>query len=287
MRKSLLACALALISVITIESSADAQLRTPVLSPRSTLTQVVGVTDVTIDHSRPSMRGRKIMGGLVPYDEVWRTGANAPTTISFTEDAILEGNKARAGKYALTTIPRKDQWTIILIKDREAEANYPEVEDTLRFMVKPMKSQETIQSFTIDITDLKQNSANVQLAWENTVVRFKMEFDADTKIMSEIDKAMADMRQRNANVYSQAATYYFENGKDMQKALQWVNKSIELNEGPFFILRLKSRIQAELKDYESAIETAELSKAKAQEAGNQQFVRFNEDAIAEWKKKME
>jgi len=287
MRKHLLACALALISVITIESIAEAQLRTPILSPRSTLTQVVGVADVTIDYSRPSMRDRKIMGGLVPFGEVWRTGANASTKISFTDDAMLDGNKARAGKYALTTIPRKDQWTIILIKDREAEANYPEVEDTLRFMVKPMKSSETIQSFTIDITDLKQNSANVQLAWENTVVRFKMEFDADTKIMSEIDKAMADMRQRNANVYSQAATYYFENGKDMQKALQWVNKSIELNEGPFFILRLKSRILAELKDYKAAIETAELSKAKAQEADNQQFVRFNEEAIAEWKKKME
>jgi tetratricopeptide (TPR) repeat protein len=287
MRKYLLACALALISVITIESIADAQLRTPVLSPRSTLTQVVGVADVTIDYSRPSMRGRKIMGGLVPFGVVWRTGANASTKISFTDDAMLDGNKVPAGEYALYTLPGKDEWAIILSKNLGAGGNYPEGEDVIRFAVKPMKSSETIQSFTIDITDLKQNSANVQLAWENTVVKFKMEFDADTKIMSEIDKAMADMQQRNANVYFQAANYYFGNGKDMQKALQWVNKSIELNEGPFFVLRLKSRILAELKDYKAAIETAELSKAKAQEAGNQQFVKFNEDAIAEWKKKME
>lgn len=287
MKRPLFFISVILLIGFLLESLALAQLRTPILSPRQTITQVVGVSDVTVDYSRPSIRGRKIMGGLVPFNDVWRTGANASTKISFTDDVMLEGKKVVAGEYAIYTIPTQTDWTIILSKNLTAGGRYPgEADDALRVVVPSQKSSDTVESFTINITDLKSNSAFVQLAWENTAVRFKMEFDIDSKIMAGIEKAMSDMKSRNAQVYQQAADYYFSNDKDLNKALEWINKSIELSGGPFFVLRLKSRIQAGLKDYKGAIKTAELSKKKAQEAGSDQFVKFNEEAIAKWKKMM-
>ncbi len=288
MKRPMFIFTMSLLTGILLESTVIAQLRTPALSPGQTISQVVGIAEVAIDYSRPSIRGRKIMGGLVPFNEVWRTGANASTKISFSLDAMLNGNKVAAGEYAIYTIPTENEWTIILSKNLTAGGNYPgETDDVLRFNVSSKTNSETVESFTISITDLKSNSANVRIAWENTVVEFKMEFDIDTKIMADIDQAMKDMQSRNAQVYQQAAGYYFSNDKDLSKALGWINKAIELNGGPFFVLRTKSQIQAALKDYKGAIKTAELSMKKSREAENEQFVTFNEEAIAKWKKMME
>ncbi len=288
MKRLMFIFAMSLLTGILLESTVMAQLRTPILSPRQTITQVVGIADVTIDYSRPSIRGRKIMGGLVPFNEVWRTGANASTKISFSEDVMLNGNKVAAGEYAIFTIPTEKEWTFILSDNLTGGASYPgEANDVTRFVISSKTTSETVESFTISITDLTPNSANVCMAWENTVVEFKMEFDIDTKIMADIDEEMKDMQSRNAQLYQQAAGYYFNNGKDLNKSLEWINKAIELNGGPFFVLRTKSQIQAALKDYKGAIKTAELSMKKAKEVENEQFVKFNEEAIAEWKKMME
>lgn len=272
-------------SNLALVSLAGAQLQTPVLSPRSTLTQVVGIADVTIDYSRPSKRGREIIGELVPYNEVWRTGANAATTISFSDDAIIEGNPIKAGKYAIYTIPGESNWTIILSNNTASGANYPEGDDALRFNVKPARTPETVETLAIDIIDLKQTSARVQLWWENTRVRFELAFDVDAKIMSAINAAMSDMVSDNAQLYFQSAEYYFNNNKDLRQALEWVSKSVEMNENAYWAWRLKSRVMASLKDYKGAIEAAEMSKSKARAAGNTQFVQYNEEAIAEWRKK--
>ncbi|MEK9138813.1 MAG: hypothetical protein AAB393_16960, partial [Bacteroidota bacterium] len=141
-----------------------------------------------------------------------------------------------------------------------------------------------IETFTITIADITTDTANVELAWENTMVKFRMEFDVDAKVMAAIKKSMENPYSSVAGMYYQSASYYFTTGKDLNVALDWVNKSLEMNKNPYWVWRLKSQIQAALKDHKGAIASAETSKSRAKEAGNEQFVKFNEEAIAEWSK---
>ena len=263
-------------------TSAQAQLETPAASPKGKVEQRVGVMDVTIEYSRPGVKGRKIFGDLVPYGEVWRTGANAPTTISFSDLVKLEGKEVPAGTYSLYTIPGEQEWTIIL--NKKPTGGRDEKEDQATFKVKPTTVPSSVETFTINVMDIRTSTANVELAWDKTSVKFKMEFDVDSKVMAAIKKSMENPLADVAGMYFQSASYYYETGKDLKLALDWVTKSLEIDNGPFFIWRLKSQIQAALKDYKGAIASAETSKAKAKEAGNDQFVKFNDDAIAEWKK---
>ncbi|HEX9657571.1 MAG TPA: DUF2911 domain-containing protein [Bacteroidota bacterium] len=263
-------------------TSAQAQLETPAASPKGKVEQRVGVMDVTIEYSRPGVKGRKVFGDLVPYGEVWRTGANAPTTISFSDPVKLEGKDIPAGKYSLYTIPGEQEWTIII--NKKASGGRDEKEDQATFKIRPTALASSTETFTINVTDIRTSTANVELAWDKTSAKFKMEFDVDAKVMAAIKKAMENPLEDVASMYFQSASYYYENGKDLKQALEWINKSLEINGDPFFIWRVKSQIQAALKDYKGAIASAETSKAKAKEAGNDQFVKFNDDAIAEWKK---
>lgn len=275
-----------LVMLMFITGQAFSQLETPQPSPKGKVEQKVGVTDVSVSYSRPGIKGRKIFGGLVPFGQVWRTGANDPTTITFSDAVKLEGNDVPAGTYSLYTIPQENEWTIIVNKKATGPAQRDEKEDQVTFKVKPMTSAGTVETFTINISDITTNTANVELAWENTVVKFGMEFDVDGRVMAAIAKAMENPNASVARAYFESASYYFNNGKDMKTALDWVNKSLELNKNPFWVWRLKSQIQAGLKDYKGAIASAEQSLSRAKEAGNEQFVKFNEESIAEWKKKM-
>jgi len=263
-------------------TSVQAQLETPAASPLGKVEQKVGVMEIKIEYSRPGVKGRTIFGDLVPFGEVWRTGANAPTTISFSDPVKLEGKDVPAGKYSLYTIPGEQEWTIII--NKKASGGRDEKEDQATFKVKPTALTTSIETFTINVTDIRTSTANVELAWDKTSVKFRMEFDVDKKVMAAIKKAMENPLSDVASMYFQSASYYYENGKDLKQALEWINKSLEINSDPFFIWRVKSQIQAGLKDYKGAIASAEIGKAKAKEAGNAQFVKYNEDAIAEWKK---
>lgn len=259
------------------------QVETPQPSPKGKTEQKVGVMDVSISYSRPGMRGRTIFGGLVPFNQEWRTGANAPTTMTFSDKVKIEGNELSAGTYALFTIPGEQEWTIIVNKNTSGGTPRDPKDDLASFKVKPARLTAPIETFTINIADVGTNSANIELAWELTSVKFKIEFDVDTKVMAGIKKAMENPYNSVANVYYQSASYYFTEGKDKKTALEWVSKSLELNDKPYWVWRLKSQIQAELKDYKGAIASAEVSKARAKEAGNEQFVKVNEEAIASWK----
>ena len=258
------------------------QVEVPQASPRGKVEQRVGVMDVSISYSRPGIKGRRIFGGLVPYGEEWRTGANARTTISFSDSVKVEGHPVPAGTYSLFTIPGEEEWTIILNRQTSGGVKRDPREDVVKFKVKSMLTGTPIETFTIDIADITTNTANVMLAWENTVVKFRMAFDVDAKVMAEIKKSMENPLAGAASTYYQSASYYFTTNKDLKTALEWVNKSIEINDKPFTVWRLKSQIQAGLGDYKGAIASAEISKAKALEAGNEQFVKYNEDAIATW-----
>jgi hypothetical protein len=266
-----------------LSGAALAQLETPRPSPLGKIEQTVGIMKVTIEYSRPGVKGRKIFGELVPFGEVWRTGANSPTLISFSDDVKVQGQAVPAGKYSLYTIPGQAEWTVILNKKVTGGASLDEKEDQLRFKVVPAKSAP-VETMTFNIANITNNTAIVELAWESTVVGFPIEFDVDTKVMGQIDELMKDPYSEVAGSYYQAANYYFTNGKDMKKALDWSIKATDLNPESIFTWRLRSQIHAGLKDYDSAITSAKTSLEKAQKANNEQFVKMNQESIAEWEK---
>jgi len=283
MRSPLCAITIATTMLLGI-AQAVCQIETPAPSPKGKIEQRVGVMDVSVVYSRPGIKGRKIFGDLVPYGQVWRTGANDPTAITFSDAVKLEGHDVPAGTYSLYTIPGEKEWTIIINKKTKGEAQRDEKEDVTTFTVKPSQTPSTVETFTINVTDIMINTANLELAWENTLVKFRMEFDVDGKVMPAIKKFVESPNSGTASQYYQAAFYYFNTGKDMNAALEWVNKSLALNDKPYWVWRVKSQIQAALKDYKGAIATAQTGKARAKEAGNDQYVKFNDDAIAEWSK---
>jgi hypothetical protein len=273
--------AIAVFSFTGINTQAQ-QLKVPAASPVSTLKQSVALSEVTIEYSRPSVKGRVIFGDLVPLGKVWRTGANASTKITFGEDVKLEGNPVPAGTYALYTIPDKDEWTIILNKNLTlwGSDGYKQEEDYLRFKVKPTALNSKVESFTFNITDLASTSANIEILWENTRVVFNLTVDIDAKVMKSIETNMASDKRP----YFQSASYYYDNDKDMKQALTWVNKAIEQNPKAYWAVLLKAKIQVKTKDTAGANISAQKVITLAKEDGNNDYVKMAQDLIASTKK---
>ncbi len=271
------------IAVIGITSLQAQTLKTPAPSPTQTIKQAFALSNITIEYSRPSAKGRVVFGNVVPFEKIWRTGANAATKITFGEDVEVEGHKVAAGTYALYTIPNKKSWDIMLYKDLKLGGNtaeYKKEEEALRFTVKPSSLKEKVETFTMNIADLKSNASNIELTWEKTKISFKVTADIDSKIMKNIENAVA----ADTLAYFQAASYYYENGKDLNKALEWANKAIEKNAKAFWIMQLKAKIEYKLKNYDASIATAEKVIVLAKEAKNDDYVKMAEDLIAEAKK---
>ncbi|MBC7923353.1 MAG: DUF2911 domain-containing protein [Ferruginibacter sp.] len=279
MAASLLGCCLLLSGVVR------AQINTPQPSPSASLTQKVGLTDVSVSYSRPSAKGRKVFGKLLPYGKLWRTGANVATKLVFSDEVMLEGKNIPAGEYSLFTIPNATEWTVILNKNPKASANeYKQEEDAIRFTVKPAKTPAKVETFTIQFADLTPTAANLELLWENTLVRVRLTTDVESKVMAQIKEQVIDATPTDPNVYFQAASYYYEAGKDPEQALAWVNKATE-KEPVFWMVHVKAKIQARLKDYKGAIASATQSIELAKTAKNDDYVRLNEQFIAENKGK--
>jgi hypothetical protein len=258
----------------------NAQLKTPAPSPVQTIKQAFALSEITIEYSRPSAKGRVVFGDLVPFDALWRTGANASTKITFGEDVKVEGNAVPAGTYALHTIPGKSEWTIILNKNLTNWGidGYKQEEDLVRFKVKPTNSSNKVETLTFDISNMSDNKTSVELVWENTRVAFKVEAEIDSKIMKNIETAMAPDDKRP---YFSAARYYYENNKDLNSALTWVTKAAELNPKAYWVMLLKSKIQYSLKDFKGAGESADKVIALATEEKNDDYVKMGK----EWKEK--
>jgi hypothetical protein len=274
--------ALAIMASYTIE----AQVKTPQASPKSSINQVVGLTDVEVDYSRPSAKGRVIMGDLVPFGKLWRTGANANTTISFSEDVVIDGKTLAKGKYALYTTPKAENWEVIFYSKTDNWGNpevWNEADVALRTNVKPETLCRNVETFTIDINKLDNNFAYLELSWEKTIVAVKFEVPTQKTAIASIEKALAGPTFGD---YFSSAQYYFQSNGDLTKALTYVNKALELNKDkPFWYNRLKSLIQAKLGDKKGAIETAKLSLAAAMVAKNNDYVKMNQDSISEWSRK--
>ena len=281
---------ISLITLLTLFVFVDnsiAQIELPAPSPTATLTQKVGLTEVTINYSRPSMKGRKIYGDLVPFGKLWRTGANMATKLTFADDVKIGGKDLAAGTYALFTIPRKDEWTIIFNNNynQGGTGNYKESEDALRITTTPIQIEGTIETFMINLEGVTPNSAMIELGWENTIVHIPLEVSIDERIMASIERSLTI----GAGTYQAAAAYYHQSGKDLNQALEWMNKALEIHENNgrnvFWLYRQKSLMLADMNNYKDAIKTAEVSLAKATEAKNDDYIKMNNESIAEWSKK--
>ena len=266
----------------------EAQVKTPQPSPKTTVQQVVGLTDVTLDYSRPSAKGRTIFGDLVPFGKLWRTGANLNSMISFSDDVTIDGKVLPKGKYAIFTVPKADTWEIIFYKTTDnwgTPEEFKEEDVALRANAKPVLTDRRVETVILSIGNITNDAADLEIAWEKTFVALKFEVPSKKAAMTSIAKVLAGP---TAGDYFSAAQYYYQANIDHNKALEFINKAIGMvkpgDDAPFWHLRLKSLIQAKLGDKKGAIETAKLSLAGAQKEKNDDYVKMNNDSIKEWSK---
>jgi hypothetical protein len=279
---------LTLISTIFFTAIAgllNAQLELPQPSPWAQVSQKIGLTKATVTYSRPSMRGRKIFDELVPFNEMWRTGANAATKLEFDHDVMINNQKIAAGAYSLLTIPNQNEWTIIINRNTEpgGTSSYKQEEDVMRFTVKPENTSAT-ESFTIDFANITQKNATMQLYWENTKVSFPIVTDYMQQAQQNIKDAIADM-DNGFGVYESSAEFYLDNNLDKKQALDWAKKSVEMSE-KFWNVSTLARAYAENGMYADAVKTAERSLELARQANNKQYIDLNTKNIEDWKKNL-
>jgi hypothetical protein len=267
------------LNAILLLSIANAQtLTTPQPSPTQTIKQNFSLGSVELSYSRPGKKGRKVMGDLVPFGKVWRTGANAATTLTFSDDVTIGGKDIKAGKYGLLTIPDAGKWTIIISKDvtvNQPSAYKPE-NDVVRLQADVVKTPFSVENFTINFADITSNSCNLEMMWENTYVRFAITAGTDAKVMKQID----DVMNKDNKPYFNAASYYYDNGKDMNQALSWVNKALETNKDAFYMYLLKARIHQKLGDKVAAKAAANTCIEYATKAKNDDYVKMATELIA-------
>ncbi len=276
---------LALIFLLSASTTAHAQIKTPALSPLAKITQEVGVTEVNIEYSRPSARGRKIYGDLLPYGEMWRTGANAATKITFKDKVNIHGSALDAGSYALYTVPGEKEWAVIFYKNTKfwgtPGKDYDGNDEALRFTVTPTTLPAHVETFTISLDNLGSAKFDINLDWERTRVTIPVELNTDEKVMADIKKTLEGPDGRT---FYSAAQYYFQENKDLNEALAFCNTAIEKSGEKFWMLRLKAQILAKMGRYKDAITVAERSSEIATKEGNADYPRMNAKSIDEWRK---
>lgn len=254
----------------------------PQASPASVLKQRFGLTDVEITYSRPSAKGRKIFGGLVPFGEVWRTGANTATKLTFSTDVKLGGQAVPAGSYALFTIPDANEWTVILSKVTGVwgSYSYDAKDDLVRVKVKPAALGDMVESFTIDVGDLKDVSANLTLAWEKTRVSVKIENDLVATMVPQIEAAM---KAEGKKPYFPAAMFFYEHDLDLKRALGWMDEAIKEKPDAMWMIYRRGLILEKSGDKAGALAAAQKSLEMAKKAGGPQgaeYTRLSEALIA-------
>ena len=272
---------MAALSLCTL--GATAQINTPAPSPASSMTQVVGLTDVTVDYSRPSMRGRTIFGNLVPYGKMWRTGANKNTIVSFSTDVTIGGKDVKAGEYAVFTKPGEKSWEVYFYSDTNNWGT-PEKwdDDKVAAVTKVMvdKMPMPVETFTITVDDLTNDGAKLGILWENVYVGVPFGVPANETVLSSIDKVMNGPA---AGDYYAAAVYLASTDQKLDDAKKYMDKAMSMIETPrYWQLRQQSLLLAKAGDKKGAIKAAKASLAGATEAGNADYVKMNTDSLKEW-----
>lgn len=273
--KKILTTALAIAALFTAEAQ---QLNTPAPSPAQTIKQNFGLSFVEVSYSRPSMKGRKIFGDLVPYGQVWRTGANNATTLTFGDEVSIGGTKIPAGKYGLLTIPGEKEWTVIISKQTDVTSPdaYKQEQDMVRVKVTPQNMPVVMETFTISFDFMKSNSCMLGILWDKIWVPLEITTDVDSKVMKAIDNIM----NKDNKPYYNAASYYFDNNKDLNQALTWVNKAIEpIPNAQPWVHTLKTRILAKMGRKDEAKAAANNAIRIATETKYPEFVKQNEEIL--------
>ncbi|MGI4863614.1 MAG: DUF2911 domain-containing protein [Janthinobacterium lividum] len=287
-----LSAAVAVTATLLSAPAAQAQITTPQPSPKSTIIQRVGLTDVTIVYSRPGIKNRLIFGdstkAVVGYGKRWRTGANATTSIKFSDDVTVEGQKVPAGEYGLYTIPTATTWTVVLSKDLKRGADvtgFKKEDNVASFTIKPYKLATKVETFTISFADLTPATAYVDMLWDMTGAKFKVTADVDNKVAAQIDEKVIKNANPLANDLAGAAVYYYDNNKDLKQALTWIQKA-NATDPKFWNVNTEAKIRLKMKDYKGAIVAAEQSKklAMAGATPNMEYAKMNDELVAEAKK---
>jgi len=259
----------------------------PAASPASTLKQHVGLTDIEVVYSRPGVKGRTVFGGLEPLGKVWRTGANAATKITFSTPVKFGGVDVPAGSYQLFSIPGADEWTVILNKaaGQWGAYSYDEKQDLVRVKTKPVALAQSVETFTIDLNDIRDDSATLTLSWQKTCVPVKLEFAVTASIVAQIEAAMASAGEKKADLYAQAAQFYLDHGLDLNKAVAWSEESLKLDPKAFWTAHQQAQILVKQGKKAEAIAAAQRSLAIAAARGGDDygFNKKNNDLIASLK----
>jgi hypothetical protein len=252
-------------------------LKIPQLSSTQTITQDLGLGKITLTYSRPSVRGRKIFGAMEPYGVVWRTGANEATIIKFTDDVTIEGHKVPAGEYGLFSIPDKNEWTVILNKTAHqwGAYTYKQADDFLRFKVKTNTLTEPMETLAMQFTNVDQTKCELELKWENISFSFHISTDVDTKVMANI----ADVMNADKRPYFEAALYYYENNKDLSKALEWIRTAEKAEPKSPFYKVWEARILLKMGNKKEALATAKEGVKYAQEQNDKEYERLNQGVV--------
>ncbi len=266
-------------------SQTSGQITHPKASPFSKVEQVVGLSKITVEYSRPAVRGRTLFGELVPYGRIWRVGANESTKITIDSDMEVAGNLLPKGTYALYAFPERETWEIVFHKNighwGDGRQNYDPTEDAFRVASTPKKTQAWQENFLITFDEITHNSIIMKWLWGNTEVAIPLSVDTHQLMGNEIATKLAE--NPSAQTYYEAARYFQEQGEQYPVALEYLNKAINLGGDTYYFYRVKSLVQAALKDYKGAILSAEKSIVLAAAEEKDEFVRMNKINIAKWK----
>lgn len=281
-------CFLTLFSLTLFSQDAGKiSFKAPTASPDATLIQNFGESDITVTYGRPSARGRKIFGQLVPFDSLWRTGANDCTALNLRETVIIGGKKIPTGKYSLFSIPGQEEWTIILNRDATLHGAFgydPQV-DIHRFKVKPEKTERYYETFVVEFGDFNaKGETTLNLIWENTLIKIPLQTIGDFNAMAEIQKRLIDNQEKNADLLYQAASYYYATKRDIQQAKNWAEAAEKLDSKNYSIPNLVQKIYADLKDYTAALAAANRALSIAEKEKMENAMKTLNKRIAELKK---
>jgi hypothetical protein len=264
-----------LLFFVFVAVQTNAQVKMPALSPMQTFSQDFGMGNIEIKYCRPSARGRKIFGDLLPYGEIWRTGANGATTIKFTDQVTINDKTIDTGTYAIYTIPGEKKWTFILNKGitNWGTNEYKESDDVLRFSTDNIKLKVPKETFTMQIANITTQSCELHIMWEKSSIVIPIKTDVKPKLKAQIEKAL----QSEKKPYYQAAQYYNDYEKDLSKALMYSQKAVEEKPEAYWIWLYQAKIQQKLGDKTGALESSKKSIEAAKKENADDYVRFNEE----------
>ena len=272
-------------ALVALTVNVNAQIKTPRPSPTATLSQEVGLVDFEVNYSRPGIKDRVIFGDLVPYGEVWRTGANSSTKIKFNEKVNIGGTDVDAGEYSIYTTPGESEWTVIISKNQGNydKDDYKVEDDAAKFTVKPSKLTDVVESFTIDFGTFTNNGCNLNISWDKTRITIPIKVNTDEAVMAAIKETILD--GPSANDYRRAAIYYREQGEDLETALKWIDVAISKKTDAFWYIYNKAEILRDMSKKKEAIAAANKSMemAKVYEDGDFGYIKRNEELIAKLK----